>query len=108
MVSVIIPIYRAEKYLNECVDSVLAQTYRDLEIILVDDGSPDNCGAICDDYAAKDSRVKVIHKENGGPSDARNAGLAIAHGEYIYFLDSDDYCLLWCVDEGSPYEQEIQ
>jgi len=91
MVSVIIPIYKAEKYLNECIDSVLAQTYEDLEVILVDDGSPDNCGAICDNYAAKDSRVKVIHKENGGPSDARNAGLAITHGEYIYFLDSDDY-----------------
>ncbi len=91
MVSVIIPIYNVEKYLRECVDSVLAQTYTDLEIILVDDGSPDNCGAICDEYAARDSRIKVIHKKNGGLSDARNAGLKIARGEYIYFLDSDDY-----------------
>ena len=90
-VSVIIPVYNVEKYLRDCVDSVLAQTYTDLEIILVDDGSPDNCGAICDEYAARDSRIKVIHKENGGLSDARNAGLDIARGEYIYFVDSDDY-----------------
>lgn len=91
MVSVVIPIYKVEEYLRECVDSVINQTYTDLEIILVDDGSPDNCGKICDEYASKDSRVVVIHKENGGLSDARNAGLAIAHGEYTYFLDSDDY-----------------
>ncbi|MBR6046024.1 MAG: glycosyltransferase [Ruminococcus sp.] len=91
MVSIVIPVYNVEKYLRECVDSVLRQTYSDLEIILVDDGSPDGSGAICDEYAEKDSRVTVIHKENGGLSDARNAGMAAAHGEYIYFLDSDDY-----------------
>lgn len=91
MVSVIIPVYKVEKYLRQCVDSVLNQTYTDLEIILVDDGSPDRCGEICDAYAKKDTRVIVIHKENGGLSDARNAGMNIAQGEYIYFLDSDDY-----------------
>lgn len=91
MVSVIIPIYNVEQYLAECVDSVLAQTYTDIEVILVDDGSTDNSGAICDDYAARDRRVIVIHKKNGGLSDARNAGLNIAKGEYILFVDADDY-----------------
>ena len=90
-VSVIIPVYKVEPYLRQCVDSVLAQTYRNLEIILVDDGSPDGCPAICDEYAAKDARVRVIHKENGGLSDARNAGIRAATGEYLLFLDSDDY-----------------
>ncbi len=99
LVSVVIPIYNVEKYLRECVDSVLAQTYTDLEIILVDDGSPDNCGKICDEYAAKDRRVKVIHKENGGQSDARNAGIDAAHGEYIFFVDSDDYIEREAVEE---------
>jgi glycosyltransferase involved in cell wall biosynthesis len=91
LVSVIIPIYKVEKYLRQCIDSVIDQTYRDVEIILVDDGSPDACPMICDEYAEKDTRVKVIHKENSGLSDARNAGFAIATGEFIYFLDSDDY-----------------
>ena len=91
MVSVIIPIYNVEKYIRQCIDSVLNQTYTQIEIILVDDGSPDNCGAICDEYAERDNRIKVIHKENGGLSDARNAGLAIAQGDFVYFLDSDDY-----------------
>ena len=91
MISIIVPIYNVEAYLRECVESVQNQTYRDLEIILVDDGSPDACGDICDEYAARDSRVTVIHKENGGLSDARNAGLSIAQGKYVYFLDSDDY-----------------
>lgn len=90
-VSVIVPVYKAEPYLQQCVDSVLAQTFADFELILVDDGSPDNCGAICDTYAARDGRVRVIHKENRGPSAARNAGLEIARGKYIYFCDSDDY-----------------
>ena len=90
LVSVIIPVYKVEHYLRECVDSVLNQTYKNLEIILVDDGSPDSCPAICDEYAAKDSRVRVIHKENGGLSDARNAGIDIVKGEYIVFVDSDD------------------
>ncbi len=91
MVSVIIPIYNVEKYLCECIDSVIKQSYKDLEIILVDDGSQDNCGKICDCYALKDKRIKVIHKKNGGLSDARNVGYSKSHGEYIYFLDSDDY-----------------
>ena len=91
LISVIVPIYKVEPYLDRCVGSIMAQTYEDLEIILVDDGSPDNCPAMCDAWAAKDSRIRVIHKENGGLSDARNAGLAVATGEYISFIDSDDY-----------------
>lgn len=90
LISVIVPVYKVEPYLRKCVDSILDQTYQNLEVILVDDGSPDNCGAICDDYAAQDCRVKVIHKKNGGLSSARNAGLEIASGEYISFVDSDD------------------
>ena len=90
-ISVIVPVYKVEKYLHKCVDSIINQTYQNLEIILVDDGSPDNCGAICDEYAAKDSRVRVIHKENGGVSSARNAGLDICTGDYIGFADSDDW-----------------
>lgn len=91
LISVIVPIYKVEKYLNKCVDSIINQTYKNLEIILVDDGSPDNCPDICDDYANKDSRIKVVHKVNGGLSDARNAGMAVATGEYVSFIDSDDY-----------------
>lgn len=91
LVSVIVPIYNVEKYLARCVDSIINQTYKNLEIILVDDGSPDNCPKMCDDYAKKDSRIKVVHKKNGGLSDARNAGMAVATGEYISFIDSDDY-----------------
>lgn len=90
LISVIVPVYKVEEYLCACIDSILAQTYENLEIILVDDGSPDNSGKICDEYAEKDSRIKVIHKENGGLSDARNAGLDVASGEYIAFIDSDD------------------
>lgn len=92
LVSVIIPIYKVEPYLRECVDSVINQTYKNLEIILVDDGSPDNCPKICDEYALQDSRIKVIHKENGGLSDARNAGMKIATADYWSFVDSDDVC----------------
>ena len=90
-VSVIVPIYKVESFLHCCVDSVLSQTFSDFELILVDDGSPDSCGAICDEYAAQDSRVRVVHKQNGGVSEARNTGLNLAVGEYISFLDSDDY-----------------
>ena len=89
-VSVIVPIYKVEKYLEACVDSIIGQTYENLEIILVDDGSPDSCGHICDGYLEKDPRIKVIHKSNGGLSDARNAGMDIATGDYYYFVDSDD------------------
>ena len=91
LVSVIVPIYKVECYLRKCVDSILNQTYKNLEIILVDDGSPDRCGEICDEYAKIDSRITVIHKQNGGLSDARNAGIDVAHGEYVMFVDSDDY-----------------
>lgn len=89
-ISVIIPVYKVEKFLRQCVNSVLAQTHSDLEVILVDDGSPDSCGAICDEFAAKDSRIKVIHKENGGVSAARNTGLDMATGQWVMFVDSDD------------------
>lgn len=90
MISVIVPVYNVEPYLRECIESILGQTYRDFELILVDDGSPDNCGAICDEYAARDPRIRVIHQENGGLSAARNAGLDVAKGEYVAFVDSDD------------------
>lgn len=90
-VSVIVPIYKVEKYLDRCVKSILNQTYKNLEIILVDDGSPDSCPVMCDEYANADSRVKVIHKKNGGLSDARNAGMAVATGDYLLFVDSDDW-----------------
>lgn len=90
-VSVIVPIYRVEEYLQRCVDSIRNQTLREIEIILVNDGSPDKCGEMCNTFAAQDSRIKVIHKENGGLSSARNAGMQIAVGEYFSFIDSDDY-----------------
>lgn len=91
LISIIIPVYKVEKYLEKCIESVLKQTYTNLQIILVDDGSPDNCGKICDEYAKKDSRIEVIHKANGGLSDARNVGISKAKGRYIGFVDSDDY-----------------
>lgn len=91
MISVIVPIYKVEQYLVQCLDSLVGQTCSDLEIILVDDGSPDNCPAICDEYAKKDSRIKVIHKQNGGLISARQAGLKVAGGDYIGFVDGDDW-----------------
>ena len=91
LISVIVPIYNVEKYICKCVDSLINQTYKNLEIILVDDGSPDNCPQICDEYSEKDNRIKVVHKKNGGLSVARNAGMKMATGEYISFIDSDDY-----------------
>lgn len=91
LISVIIPVYNVEEYLRECVDSVLCQTYGNFEIILVDDGSTDSSGEICDEYLEKDERVTVIHQKNGGLSAARNTGLSEANGDYLYFLDSDDY-----------------
>lgn len=91
IISVIVPIYKVEKYLNRCIDSIIGQTYTNLEIILVDDGSPDKCPKICDEWAKKDQRIKVIHKKNGGLSDARNAGMKIVTGDYIAFVDSDDW-----------------
>lgn len=91
LISVIIPIYNIEKYLRKCIDSVLCQTYKNLEIILVDDGSKDGSGTICDEYKRKDSRIAVVHKENGGLSSARNAGLDYCHGDYVVFIDGDDF-----------------
>ena len=91
LISIIVPIYNVEDYLCKCVDSILTQTYKNIEVILVNDGSIDNCGKICDEYALKDNRVKVIHKKNGGIADARNAGLEICCGDYIGFVDSDDW-----------------
>lgn len=91
LISIIVPIYKVEPYLRRCLDSIVNQTYTNLEIILIDDGSPDGCPQICDEYAARDDRIVVIHKENGGLSDARNAGLDICKGEYISFVDSDDW-----------------
>ena len=90
-ISFIIPIYKVEKYLRQCVESVLSQTYNSIEVILVDDGSPDHCPALCDEYALSDPRISVIHKQNGGLSDSRNAGLSQASGDYIVFLDGDDF-----------------
>lgn len=91
LVSVIVPIYKVEKYLEKCINSIISQTYTNLEIILVDDGSPDNCGKICESFKNKDSRIKVIHKENQGLGMARNSGLEIATGDYVVFVDSDDW-----------------
>ena len=91
LISIIVPVYRTEKYLDRCVESIVNQTYKNLEIILVDDGSPDDCPKMCDEWAKKDKRIKVIHKENGGVSSARNIGIKSAKGKYIGFVDSDDY-----------------
>ena len=130
-ISVIVPVYKVEKYLNECIDSILAQTFTDFEVILVDDGSPDNCPAMCDAAAERDERVRVIHKANGGVSTARNAGLAAARGNWVGFVDSDDvidktyleklYCagkqsgaeivacnLLFMREDGSPCRYQEQ
>ena len=90
-ISVIVPVYKAEKFLSACIESILNQTYHDFEVILVDDGSPDSSGQICEEYAKKDSRIKVIHQKNAGVAASRNVGLDIAVGEYITFVDSDDY-----------------
>lgn len=102
-VTVVIPVYNVEKYLSRCVDSVLNQTLTDLEIILVDDGSPDSCPSICDVYAKTDHRIRVVHKQNGGLSSARNAGMKIASGEYLFFLDSDD----WLEPDGLQHLWEL-
>lgn len=90
-ISVVVPVYKVERYLKNCVDSILAQTYQDFELILVDDGSPDTCPAMCDEFAAKDSRIRVVHKQNGGLSMARASGVEVSRGEYIAFVDSDDF-----------------
>lgn len=103
LISVIVPVYKVEKYLRRCVDSILNQTYENLDVILVDDGSPDECGTICEEYALRDSRVRVIHKENGGLSSARNAGIDTAKGDYLAFVDSDD----WIEPETYAYQMGL-
>ena len=90
LISVIVPVYKVEPYINRCVESIVNQSYKNLEIILVDDGSPDNCPKMCDEWAEKDNRIKVIHKQNGGVSSARNEGIANSNGEYISFVDGDE------------------
>ncbi|EGJ72047.1 glycosyl transferase family 2 [Bacteroides coprosuis DSM 18011] len=111
LISIIVPVYNVEKYLCRCVNSLLKQTYHNLEIILVNDGSPDNCPYICDKYAEQDSRIKVIHKSNGGLSSARNAALDVMNGDYVFFLDSDDYLhcetLTTMLDIANQYNAEL-
>lgn len=106
IISVIVPIYKVEQYLHRCIDSILAQTFTDFELILIDDGSPDNCGTICDDYAAKDDRIRVIHKKNGGVAAARNTALDVVTSQFVTFCDSDDSyapdwleTLIWAIEE---------
>ena len=106
LVSIVVPIYKVEPYLEKCVESIRNQTYKNLEIILVDDGSPDKCGAMCDEYAEADPRIRVIHKQNGGLSDARNAGVERASGEYLLFVDSDDYIDRELVEKAVMTAQE--
>jgi len=120
LISIVVPIYNVEKYLNRCVDSILGQTYRNIEIILVDDGSPDGCAKICDEYSLKDNRIKVIHKKNGGLSDARNKGIELAKGVYISFVDADDLiapyfieilynmCIKYSCDISMGYFQQFE
>ncbi len=110
--SIIVPIYKVEEYLSQCVESLLCQDYNDFEVILVDDGSPDNCPDICEAYAQSDARVKVVHKENGGLSDARNAGIRVATGDFLCFVDSDDYwddasVLSKLADNLSVYQPDV-
>ena len=93
ILSIVVPVYNVEQYLSRCIDSILNQTFTEFELILVNDGSTDNCPIICDEYAKRDSRIKVIHKQNGGLSDARNAGIDLARGKYISFIDSDDFII---------------
>lgn len=111
LISIIVPIYNAECYLNKCITSLTSQTYKNLEIILVDDESPDKCPKICDDWQKKDQRIKVIHKKNGGVSAARNTGLEIAKGNYILFIDADDYieknCLETCIKIINKHHLDI-
>ena len=100
MISVIVPVYNVEKYLDDCIESIVSQSYTNFELILVDDGSPDNCPKKCDGWAKKDKRIKVIHKENGGVSSARNAGIDAASGEFIMFIDSDDTIRQGCFERS--------
>jgi len=111
LVSIIVPVYKVEPYLQRSLNSALAQTHENIEVIIVDDGSPDNCPVICDEYAARDSRVRVIHQENGGLSAARNAGIDAAHGGWLYFIDSDDWCetpiVEHCVEKALQHNADL-
>lgn len=106
LVTIVVPIYNVERYLDTCVESIVNQTYGHLEILLVDDGSPDDCGRICDEWAARDSRITALHKPNGGLSDARNYGIDRARGEYIYCVDSDDWIQPNLVERALTVAQE--
>lgn len=106
LVSVIVPVYKVEKYLKNCLNSLINQTYKNWEAILVDDGSPDSSGEICEDYAARDPRFKVIHKPNGGLSSARNAGIDISGGKYVFFLDSDDFLHCNALEKLTEYAEQ--
>lgn len=111
-ISIIVPVYNVEKYLHRCIDSILAQTYTDWELLLIDDGSKDASGRICDEYAARDERIRVIHKENTGVSDTRNKGLDVARGKYLFFLDADDFwlqtdCMSLFVQKAEEYDLDI-
>ena len=108
LVSIVVPIYNVEKYLDRCLDSIVAQTYRNLDIILVDDGSPDSCPQMCDAWAKKDSRIRVIHKRNQGLGMARNTGIENALGTYICFFDSDDYIAAETVEKAVKVAREEQ
>lgn len=111
ILSIIVPVYNVEKYLERCIETILQQDFRDFELILVDDGSPDKCGMICDEYKKKDTRIRVIHKENGGLSSARNAGISISQGEYLAFVDSDDWITFdmysYMIDLADKYNADI-
>ena len=106
-VSIIVPVYKVEDYLERCVKSILAQTYTDFELILVDDGSPDRCGEMCDVFAKEDPRIRVIHKENGGLSDARNVGMDVAIGKYLIFIDSDELYEKNIIENKKDYEYSV-
>ena len=113
LVSVVVPVYKVEQYLERCVKSICEQTYQELEIILVNDGSPDRCGEMCEELAQKDNRIQVLHKQNGGLSDARNAGVKLATGKYLLFVDSHDYIAKDLVEkavtesEKKPYDMVL-
>ena len=108
LLSIIVPVYNVEKYLNRCIESIVNQTYKTIEIILIDDGSSDNSSYLCDEWAKKDSRIKVVHKQNGGVSSARNQGIKVATGEYVQFVDSDDYLDVdFCKNIMSEYSDDI-
>lgn len=110
-ISIIVPVYKVEKYLHKCIDSILCQSFTDFEVLLIDDESPDNSGKICDNYATKDNRIQVVHKKNEGVSAARNTGLKLAKGEWITFIDSDDWIednyLQICIDKINKYELDL-